>query len=164
MPREEKRQPLTEYREGSFYLECVGGPWKGYTLNEGWNGWATPRFARAEADAIAAAFRDRFGCDFAYDEATGKYLFAPCDHVCKETSATMGSEFTCENNSYDEAEVFGYYDHPTLGRLYLIGTFGWTWLDAECMVCGADFPSVVDAGTPDERFICPPCMGTDPRV
>ncbi len=132
MPRKPGRELLTVHRTGSFELDSVGGPWPGYTLNEGWNGWATPRFTREVADQITAHFRATFGCDFAFDEATGKYLLKPCSH--KDLSAAPDAKYTdCEMNTYDEPEVFGFEDATIDGatvRLYWIGTMGWTWEDA----------------------------------
>jgi hypothetical protein len=106
-----------EMEEAEFFLDVVSDTtFRGYTSGDTWNGWACPLFPKPEADRIAETF------DGFKDPYTGEEHRAAYD---------------------EEADAFVFYDpaddHWSAFRgvdlegttLYPIGTYAWTWREAD---------------------------------
>lgn len=118
--RERKDQRDThidaKFRQGLFGTDATPGPYRGYTKGDDWNGWATPYFEFEVAIHVARdSSRLNDGTRVAYDEARDAFLY--------EDSAYPDEPVSFEAMTI---EVGGQEK-----RVYPVGTYYWTWEEAE---------------------------------
>lgn len=120
----EKGAQLKVARTGVFTITGLPGKeFKGYTLNDDWNGWATPYFETAEAREIADLLQGRM----IYDSPP-HYMFAAGDEEKKGSFA----DFT--DGPYEQQEI-----ETTEGKktVYPIGAYVWAWEEKGTAAKGA---------------------------
>lgn len=110
-----------ELRRGTFSLDFMADEsFEGYTLGEDWNGWACPRFPKAEGLRIVEAFQ-RQGFDASYDEEQDTFRFTL-------PAILQAEDATEEADSYGPADGLTAPDGSTL---YAIGAWNWIWSEEE---------------------------------
>lgn len=95
-------------RTGFFVLEECDKQFKGYTYGDHWNGFATPCFEKAEAEAIVEVLKTQ-GYEVCFEDDT--YIIS---HPDDEDAA---SEFKGEDITYKGQTL----------HVYWIGAWEWTW-------------------------------------
>ena len=99
----------------------------GWSDDERWNGWETPRFEREAADLLATTLAT-ICLDLRYEPSADAYIYLPEDHD------ESGGEPDPEGIELYNGQDVGMGDGRTL-HLYPVGTRVWCWEPAEEVRC-----------------------------
>ncbi|MEY2563598.1 MAG: hypothetical protein QOH88_1791 [Verrucomicrobiota bacterium] len=108
VPREEIES--APFRKAKFYVEGVEMEFEGFTDDRPWNGWATPRFTRSEAERVIRALGG----------TTARYV-------------DIRDEFVTRIGDEDEmwpAETIVLADGEQI-KVYPVGASSWCWNEVE---------------------------------
>lgn len=108
---------MSQYRRTRFVIDSLPGKsFEGVTDGSDWNGWACPRFERAEAERVLRASEPN-GFAWTYDQASDQFVV------------------TNESDDADSApEVFRATTVRMNGeriKVYPVGAWSWIWEEAE---------------------------------